>query len=73
MSCRIAFSSSNRTTNNLAIAIDTTSSTDMIHLTFRQPTTLTKTTALFSTETAKQNFKREDKSKFCVFDNSKSD
>jgi hypothetical protein len=50
MSCRIAFSSSNRTTNNLAIAIDTTSSTDMIHLAFRQPTTLTKTTALFSTE-----------------------
>ena len=37
----------------------------------------TKTTALFLTETAKQNFKRhlkrEDKSKFCVFDNSKSD
>jgi hypothetical protein len=31
MSCRIAFSSSNRTTNNSAIAIDTTSATDMIY------------------------------------------
>jgi hypothetical protein len=42
------------TTNNLAIAIDMTSATDIIRFALRQPTTSTKTTALFSTETAKQ-------------------
>jgi hypothetical protein len=41
-------------TNNSAIAIDMTSATDIIHLALRQPTILRKTTALFSTETAKQ-------------------
>jgi hypothetical protein len=54
MSCHVALPPSNMTTNNSAIAIDTTSATDMIHLAFRQPTAPTKTTALFSTETAKQ-------------------
>jgi hypothetical protein len=42
MSCHIALSPSNMTTNNFAIAIDTTSATDMIHLALRQPTILQK-------------------------------
>jgi hypothetical protein len=49
MSCHVVLPPSNMTTNNSAIAIETTSATDMIHL-----AAPTKTTALFSTETAKQ-------------------
>ena len=44
----------NTTINNFAIAIDMTSATDIIRFALRQPTISTKTTALFSTETAKQ-------------------
>jgi hypothetical protein len=59
MSCRIAFSSSNRTTNNFAIAIDTTFATDMIHLAFRQPTILQKRQLYSRQKPRNNNFKRD--------------
>ncbi len=53
-SCHVVLTPSNMTINNSAIAIDIISAMDITHLALRQPTILRKTTAIFSTETAKQ-------------------
>jgi hypothetical protein len=59
MSCHVALPPSNMTTNNSAIAIDTTSATDMIHLAFRQPTTLRKQQLYSRQKLRNKNFKRD--------------
>jgi len=59
MSCHVALMSSNMTTNNFAIAIDSTSATDMIHLALRQPTSLRKRQLYSRQKLRNKNFKRD--------------
>ena len=58
MSCHVVLPPSNMTTNNFAIAIDTTSATDMIHLALRQPTILRKRQLYSRQKLRNKNFKR---------------
>ncbi len=77
-SCHVVLNAFNMTTNNSAIAIDMTPDTDIIRFALHQPTTFYENDSFIldrncETRTLKETFKREDKSKICVFDNSKSD
>jgi hypothetical protein len=64
-------------TNNSAIAINMTSAMDIIRFALRQPTILQKRQLYSRQKLGNKNFRRnilkEDKSKICVFDNSKSE
>ncbi len=76
-SCHVVLPPSNTTTNNSAIAIDTTSAMDIIHLALHQPTILRKR-QLYSRQklrnrTLKETLKKKIRAKFVYLTNSKSD